>query len=141
MKSPPRLSGARALRRGSKAPSGGESWSWGEHPDRTERAPGALPADEASIDQEVDTGAEAGGVADEEHGGTDELVDGRHASERGVGLELLHLVRDFRPRVHGCRCVARADRVHPYAAPAPFHREALAEVDHRRLGGVVVRLQ
>src|SRR3712207_4252344 len=61
----------RALRRGVRAPSGGQSWPWGEHPDRTERVPSASPADEASVDQEVNTGTEARGVAEEEHSGTD----------------------------------------------------------------------
>src|ERR1700761_2639563 len=99
------------------------------------------PADEASIDQKIDPRAEGCGSTDQKYGRSHQFVYGRHPSERRIGLELAHLLGDLRPYVHRRRSVSRAYRVDADSTVAPFHREALREVDHSRLGAVVVGLK
>ena len=56
------------------------------------------PADEATIDDEVDAGAEGSRLTGEEYGWADDLIDRGHAAERGVGFKLLDLFSHFRPQ-------------------------------------------
>ena len=70
----------------------------------------ALPVGEATVDKQVDAGAETGGIAEQENGRTDQFVDGRHPAERRIGLERLDLFGDLRAQVHGRCRVARTDR-------------------------------
>src|SRR5687767_9246501 len=70
-----------------------------------EGEPALLPADEAAVDEQVDTRAETRGVAEEEHGGTDEFVHCRHAPAArrctaGAFLETLEAVSA--ERKHAC---------------------------------------
>src|SRR3954454_7386532 len=53
------------------------------------------PADEPAVDDQVDAGAEARGVAEQEDRRPDHLLRGGHPAERGVGLEPLDLFGDL----------------------------------------------
>jgi hypothetical protein len=54
--------------------------------------------------------------------------------------EPLNKINHLRPGVHWSRGVARTDRVYPYAAVDPLHRQRTREVAHRGLGAVVMHL-
>src|SRR5829696_4906143 len=86
-----------------------------------------LPAGEPAVDEQVDSGTEAGCVAEQKYRWADQLVDRRHPPQRGVGLELPHLLGDLRAAVHRGRRVAGTDGIDPDVAVGPLHREALGE--------------
>jgi hypothetical protein len=51
-----------------------------------------LPANEAAVDDQVDAGTKGCCLAGQENGRPNQLIDGGHSAQRGVGLELLDLL-------------------------------------------------
>jgi len=84
------------------------------------------PANEAAVDDQVDARAKGRRLARQEDGWPDQLVDGGHAAQRRVGLELLDLLGDLRPAVHRRGGVAGADAVDADPGGGPFPGQAPA---------------
>ena len=99
------------------------------------------PAHEAAVDDQVDAGNERRGAAGQEDRRADHFVGLGHAAHRCFRGELPTPIDGFGALVHWCDGVTGADRIDPDTAADPLHGKALGQVDHRRLGGVVVRLQ
>ena len=100
------------------------------------------PTGEAAIDQEVHSGTEACSVTEQEDGRADEFVDRRHPPDRCVRLELLDLLRDLRTESSSAWQCNRGLIAFTRRPREPHSMaQALGQVDHRRLGGIVVCLQ
>src|SRR5438309_656524 len=99
-----------------------------------------LPADEAAIYQEIDTGTERRGLTGEKDGGANHLVDWGDPPQRCIGSKCFELLGHFRTLVHRCEGIPRTDAIHPNPAVTPFHRETFREMDHRSFRAIVMRL-
>ena len=99
-----------------------------------------LPADEAAIYQEIDTGTERRCLTGEKDGGANHLVDRGDPPQRCIGSKCFELLGHFRTLVHWREGIPRTDAIHPNPAVTPFHRETFREMDHRSFRAIVMRL-
>src|SRR2546428_13242134 len=90
-----------------------------------------LPADEAAIYQEIDTGTERRCLTGEKDCGANHLVDCGDPPQRCIGSKCFELLGHFRTLVHRRKGTTRTEAIHATSSVTSLHTATFCEIAHR----------